>query len=94
MEETLSPLIPLSLRAIKGEGERRTEADAGADAPASASSSILGRREEMAVGKGLFSCWVSFSILSVGRGLAMEGPGLVRWVATVEAASLRCPHTV
>ena len=24
----------------------------------------------------------------------MEGPGLVRWVATVEAASLRKPHTV
>ena len=29
-KETLTPLIPLSLRAIKGEGERRTEADVGA----------------------------------------------------------------
>ena len=27
---TLSPLVPLSLRAYKGEGERRTEADVGA----------------------------------------------------------------
>ena len=42
---TLTPLIPLSLRAIKGEGERRTEADVGASAPTSASSSVLGRRE-------------------------------------------------
>ena len=24
----------------------------------------------------------------------MEGPGLVRLAATLEAASLRCPHTV
>ena len=23
----------------------------------------------------------------------MEGPGLVRWVATLDAANLRCPHT-
>ena len=28
---TLTPLVPLSLRAIKGEGERRTEADVGAE---------------------------------------------------------------
>ena len=31
-----------TLRAIKGEGERRTEADVGAEAPTSASSSVLG----------------------------------------------------
>ena len=38
---TLTPLVPLSLRAIKGEGEKRTEAEVGAEAPTSASSSIL-----------------------------------------------------
>ena len=42
---TLTPLVPLSCRAIKGEGERRTEAEVGARAPTSASSSILGRGE-------------------------------------------------
>ena len=41
---TFTPLIPLSLRAIKGEGEGRTEADVGASAPTSASSSVLERR--------------------------------------------------
>ncbi len=43
--KTLTPLIPLSLRAFKGEGEKRTEAEVGAEAPTSASSSVLGRRE-------------------------------------------------
>ena len=41
---TFTPLIPLSLRAVKGEGEIRTEAEVGASAPTSASSSVLGRR--------------------------------------------------
>ena len=41
---TFTPLIPLSLRAVKGEGEIRTEAEVGAEAPTSASSSVLGRR--------------------------------------------------
>ena len=39
---TLTPLVPLSLRAVEGEGEIRTEADVGAEAPTSASSSVLG----------------------------------------------------
>ncbi len=39
---TLTPFIPLSLRAFKGEGEIRTEGDVGASAPTSPSSSVLG----------------------------------------------------
>ena len=43
---TLTPFIPLSLRAIKGEGERKTEAYTCAVAQVYASSLILGGREE------------------------------------------------
>ncbi len=39
---TLTPLIPLSLRAIKGEGEEKTEASTCAKAQVLASSLVLG----------------------------------------------------
>ena len=44
---TLTPLVPLSLKAVEGEGERRTEAGVGVETPTPASSSILGKREGM-----------------------------------------------
>ena len=39
---TLTPLVPLSLRAIKAEGERRTGAYVGTRVPTYAPSSVLG----------------------------------------------------
>ena len=42
---TLSPFLPLSLRAIEGEGEEKTEGSACAMAQALPSSLVLGRRE-------------------------------------------------
>ena len=44
---TLTPFIPLSLRAIKGEGEIKTEACTCAKAQVHASSLVLGRGEWM-----------------------------------------------
>ena len=55
---TLTPLVPLSLRAFNGEGERRTEARTGAMAPVRASSSVLGERHEDRVGGGV-TRWLS-----------------------------------
>ena len=59
---TLTPLVPLSLRAIEGEGEEKTEASACALAQALASSLVLGKKE----GEGLLGCGVLFFILFVG----------------------------
>ena len=56
---TLTPLIPLSLRALKGEGEEKTEASACAMAQALASSLVLGRREGITErGRGELRSWV------------------------------------
>ena len=85
-----------TLRAFKGEGEIRTEAEAGAKAPASASSSLLGRRE------GMIRLWRTGSPVGV-----MEGPGRLRmmpatpvpmrgvrpWGRFTSATALRQPLT-
>ena len=42
---TLTPLVPLSLRALKGEGEEKTEGSDCAMAQSLASSLVLGGRE-------------------------------------------------
>ena len=47
-QETLTPLIPLSLRAIKGEGGEKNRGRRGCVAPTSASSSVLGEGEDPA----------------------------------------------
>ena len=57
---TLTPFVPLSpsrdsgqaLRAIKGEGERKTEGAVGAPAPTAPSSLVLVEREGMTVSGG------------------------------------------
>ncbi len=51
---TLTPFIPLSLRAYKGEGEEKTEGSACAMAQALPSSLVLGRKE----GKKKRSRWM------------------------------------
>ena len=66
-------MIPLSLRAFKGEGEKRTEAEVGAEAPTSASSSVLGRKGGgrsgcSVVGFGFALCSVWFVGFWVGDG--------------------------
>ena len=87
---TLTPLIPLSLKAIKGEGEIRTEGDVGADAPTSPSSSILGRGDRGWVshwGKGGWG-WV----YAIGAGFARSELGMT--VRVAQSSILRPPaHT-
>ena len=55
---TLTPLVPLSLRAYKGEGEEKTEASACARAQALASSLVLGggKNKGMHVDQGAGVC--------------------------------------
>ena len=50
---TLTPLIPLSLRAIKGEGEGKTKASACTMVQALASSLVLGEEMDSRSGSGM-----------------------------------------
>ncbi len=74
---TLTPFIPLSLRAFKGEGERITEAEVGAKAPTSASSSVLGR------GRGEEVKGVSGQVLDSSRGIGMTVRRVGGWQTEV-----------
>ena len=56
---TLTPFIPLSLRAIKGEGERKTEGCTCTEAQVHPSSLVLGGGEARA--------WLLLFSLSVNR---------------------------
>ena len=71
-----------ALRAYKGEGERRTEAEVGAEAPTSASSSVLGRRDPAPDSSRGIGMTVAFSLVLGGGGWHCFGDmQVLAWVA-------------